>query len=101
MVESPFYTRFTPEALTRVAVARRPILARALRADVITPEHGPIFLWGEPLIGKTTLVRQVLWSLEPDKYLVARLPSGALGRGDESALLRCQEWKLGAQFTRL
>jgi hypothetical protein len=59
-------------------MARRPVPARALRADVTAPADGCVLLWGEPKIGKTTLIRQVLWSLEPDRYLVARLPVGAL-----------------------
>jgi len=81
--DSPFYTNFTPEMASRVAVARRPIMSRAVRADAITPAHGPVFVWGEPLIGKTTLVRQVLWSLEPDQFVVCRIPAGALAEDDE------------------
>jgi hypothetical protein len=76
--DGPFRTSYSPERAHHVALARRPILARAVRADVITPTYGPVLLWGEPRIGKTTLVRQILWSLEPERYLVARLPAGVL-----------------------
>ena len=69
-----------------MARARRPVLARAVRADVVTPPHGPVLIWGEPFIGKTTLVRQVLWSLEPDQYLVARLPVGLLAETEGQRL---------------
>ena len=78
MNETPFHTSYDPRWFGEMPLARRPILARALRADVLTPAMGPVFVWGEPLIGKTTLVRQVLWSLEPDQHLVARVPFGAL-----------------------
>lgn len=78
MNETPFHTSYNPRWFGEMPLARRPILARALRADVLTPAMGPVFVWGEPFIGKTTLVRQVLWSLEPDQHLVARVPFGAL-----------------------
>ncbi|MCA9562257.1 MAG: ATP-binding protein [Myxococcales bacterium] len=73
-----FTTTLIPGPRAGAALARRPILARALRSDITTPQHGAVFVWGEPLIGKTTLVRHVLWSLEPDRFLVARIPIGVL-----------------------
>ena len=74
----PFHPSYSPQRAGQMALARRPVLARAVRADVVTPPHGPVLVWGEPLIGKTTLIRQVLWSLEPDQFLVVRLPVGLL-----------------------
>jgi hypothetical protein len=74
---APFHTSYRPRRGESPPTARRPILARALRADVATPNLGPVLVWGEPLIGKSTLVRQVLWSLPPERFLVARLPLGA------------------------
>ena len=78
MKPTPFHPTYAAASSSDMVLARRPILARAVRADVITPPHGPVFLWGEPMIGKTTLIREVLWSLEPDKFLIARLPTGLL-----------------------
>ena len=84
--KTPFHPTYSARHAAEMAVARRPELARAVRADVVTPPHGPVLIWGEPLIGKTTLVRQVLWSLDPDSYLVARLPVGMLAETDGEQL---------------
>src|SRR5690349_5215395 len=75
---SPFHTTYRPLDGGPRAVARRSILARALRADVVTPKLGAVLVWGEPRVGKTTLVRQVLWSLDPTSFAATRLPIGAL-----------------------
>lgn len=82
---NPFHPSYSPRRASQMAIARRPILARAIRADIVTSPYGPVFVWGEPLIGKTTVIRQVLWSLEPDSYIVTRLTLGSLVQSDGSA----------------
>jgi hypothetical protein len=79
-----------PARVAPTAIARRTILSRAVQADLTAKTQGPLLIWGEPLIGKTTLVRNVAWSLDPRLFLVGRVPIGALAEpiAGTSRLLR-------------